>query len=151
MAGSQATERYIINNINEQFPKKDPRLEWLVHNCWPNGLKRSEMPACYEALQGDGTSVYGCDWYGYHISPIAGTIRSMLARRSAVIGFDRKGFLKPHLEGQLREVRENRSTYIPQLPLQGRLIFDAGELHSELRPLVGEDGQVAGYVFTDPR
>ena len=32
----------------------------------------------------------------------------------------------------------------------GRLVFDAGELRSELRALVDEAGQVVAYLFTDP-
>ncbi len=32
----------------------------------------------------------------------------------------------------------------------GRLVFDAGEVRSELRPVADEAGQVAAYVFADP-
>jgi CubicO group peptidase (beta-lactamase class C family) len=32
----------------------------------------------------------------------------------------------------------------------GKLVFDAGEIRSEMRPQVDEAGQVVGYVFTDP-
>jgi hypothetical protein len=32
----------------------------------------------------------------------------------------------------------------------GRLILDAGEARSELRPVVDETGQVAAYIFADP-
>jgi CubicO group peptidase (beta-lactamase class C family) len=32
----------------------------------------------------------------------------------------------------------------------GKLLFDTGEVHSELRPLLDDAGQVAGYVFVDP-
>jgi hypothetical protein len=32
----------------------------------------------------------------------------------------------------------------------GKLVLDAGELHSELRPIMDEAGKVTFYVFTDP-
>ena len=32
----------------------------------------------------------------------------------------------------------------------GRLVFDAGEVRSEMRPRLDERGQVVDYVFTDP-
>jgi CubicO group peptidase (beta-lactamase class C family) len=32
----------------------------------------------------------------------------------------------------------------------GLLVFDAGEIRSELRPLADENGQIGGYVFVDP-
>ena len=32
----------------------------------------------------------------------------------------------------------------------GALVFDAGEIHSEIRPLIDESGQVVSYVFIDP-
>ncbi len=32
----------------------------------------------------------------------------------------------------------------------GRLVFDAGEIRSELRPRIDDAGQVVAYVFTDP-
>jgi hypothetical protein len=32
----------------------------------------------------------------------------------------------------------------------GRLVFDAGELRSELQPRVDDTGEVIDYVFTDP-
>lgn len=32
----------------------------------------------------------------------------------------------------------------------GELVLDSGEIRSELRAVVGEDGQIAGYLFIDP-
>ena len=32
----------------------------------------------------------------------------------------------------------------------GTLVFDVGEIRSELRPRIDETGEVVGYVFSDP-
>lgn len=67
--------RYTINHFNREFPNDDACLQFIMDQRFPKGMAHCEK--CDKETKHHrvtGRTAYACDWCGWHLYPLAGTI-----------------------------------------------------------------------------